>query len=121
MAAVGDTVIQILPGTDQYEQGAAPILVGFVFAAGSGAGLWDVRWSNGAVVTDQSDATLRTLGALTTTNVGKRARVIPSVNSVSPGRIGLVVLRDDAGVHILRMPNGTLYSLTTANIEILNT
>lgn len=123
MAALGDTVIPVLApaaGVDLYQQGAAPVLLGYVFAAGAG-GTWNVRWSNGSVSTNHDGTALRVLVApLDPTKIGRRARPSPTFGGVSPERVGVVICHDDNDLYILRMPNGMLYSLSAANIQFLD-
>lgn len=122
MAALGDTVMPLLrpaPNSDNFPQGPAPILLGHVMKAGSGgAGFWMVKWSNGAVSPNVTDAALRVLVApLLLLNVGMRAKPVVALGRVSPDRIGTVVLHTTDNNLVLKQPNGTLYTLSVNNTE----
>jgi hypothetical protein len=126
MAAIGDTVVQILappPAADQHQVGIAPVLVGQVIAAGTGApgADWNVLWNNGAVSIDHDNTVLRVLVTpFQSANVGRRARPLTSIGAISPSRIGIVRMRDANDVYVLEMDNGKFYTLSAANIEFLD-
>jgi hypothetical protein len=121
--AVADTVIQVLrppPTADNHEQGVAPVLLGIVKKAGSAPGTWDVMWSNGSISYDHDENVLYALAEpFKTQYVGRRVRPLPSLGPISSERIGVVVLQDDNDEFVIEMPNGTLYTLDLANLELL--
>lgn len=126
MAILGDKVIQILrppPDADQHEVGIAPILLGQVISAGTGApGTdWNVKWSNGSISLDHDNTVLRVVTAtVSSQDVGRRARPISSINAIAPEGIGIIRMRDQNDLYILEMPDGTLYSLSAANLQLLD-
>ena len=126
MAALNDYVITALspvPGTDQHGIGIAPVLVGQVIKAGTGApgADWDVLWSNGVTSINHADAILRVLATpRSTVNVGRRARPITSIGSICPDAIGTIRIHDANGLYVLEMADGTLYCLTAANLLLLD-
>jgi hypothetical protein len=128
MAALNDYVIQVLADpiafpADQWEVGIAPVLVGQVIAAGTGApGTdWNVLWNNGAVSIDHDNTILRVLAQpLKTEFVGRKARPAAALGNVSPGCIGTIRIRDANDIYVLEREDGTFYTLSQANLQLLN-